>query len=57
MTMKKTMNEVKRLVTTRQVNDALNTRNESSTASLHDLSLNSPILIFREDMRNNHSEA
>jgi hypothetical protein len=55
--MKKTMNEIKRLVTTRQVNDALNTQNESSTASLHDLSLNSSVLIFREDTENNHSEA
>jgi hypothetical protein len=55
--MRKVMNEIKRLVTIRRVNDALNTRNESSTAFLHDLSLNSPVLIFRENTENNHSEA
>jgi hypothetical protein len=53
--MKKTMNEVKRLIAIRQVNNALNIRNESSTAILHDLSLNSLILIYREDIE--HSEA
>ncbi len=47
--MKKTMNEIKRFMTIRRINDALNTRNESSTASLHDLSLNVSVLIFRED--------
>jgi DNA-binding FrmR family transcriptional regulator len=57
MIMKKTMNEIKRSVITRQVNDALNTRNESSTAFLHDLSLNSSVLIFRENTENNHSDA
>jgi hypothetical protein len=46
--MKKAMNEVKRFMTIRRINDALNTRNESSTASLHDLSLNASVLIFRE---------
>jgi DNA-binding FrmR family transcriptional regulator len=53
---KKAMNEIKRLVTTRQVNDALNTQNESSTASLHDLSLNSSVLMFRES-NIEHSES
>jgi hypothetical protein len=55
--MRKTMNEMKRFMIIRRVNDALNTRNESNTASLHDLSLNSSVLIFREDTENNHSEA
>ncbi len=57
MAMKKAMNEVKRLVATRQINDALNTRNGSSTAPLHDLPLNSSVLVFREGMGNNHSES
>ncbi len=48
MIMKKTMNEIKRLVTIRQMNDALNTGNESSITSIHDLSLNSQVLVFRE---------
>ncbi len=56
MIMKKAMNEIKRFVTIRRVNDALNIRNESSTALVHDLSLNSSVLIFREDTENNHSE-
>ncbi len=55
--MRKAMNEVKRFMTIRRVNDALNTRNESNTALLHDLSLNSSVLVFREDNGNNHSEA
>ncbi len=57
MIMKKTMNEIKRFMTIRRVNDALNTRNESSITSIHDLLLNSSVLIFREDTENNHSEA
>jgi hypothetical protein len=47
--MRKVMDEVKRLVAIRQVNDALNTRNGSSITSIHDLSLNSQVLVFRED--------
>ncbi len=46
--MKKTMNEVRKFNAIRQVNDALNTRNESSIILIHDLPLNSPVLIFRE---------
>ncbi len=53
--MRKTMNEIKRLRTTRQMNDALNTRNESSITSLHDLSLNFSILIFRESIEHSKS--
>jgi hypothetical protein len=46
--MKKAMNEVRKFNAIRQMNDALNTRNESSITLIHDLSLNSPVLIFRE---------
>jgi hypothetical protein len=38
------------------VNDALNTRNESSITSIHDLSLNSQVLVFWESIENNRSE-
>jgi hypothetical protein len=47
--MKKTMNEVRKFNVIRQMNDALNTRNESSISFIHDLSLNSSVLMFRED--------
>ncbi len=53
--MRKAMNEVKRFMIIYQVNDALNTRNESSITPIHDLSLNSSVLIFREDIE--HSES
>ncbi len=46
--MKKTMNEIKRLVITRQINDALNIRNKSNITFIHDLFLNSQVLVFRE---------
>jgi hypothetical protein len=46
--MKKIMNEIRKFNAIRQMNDALNTRNESSINFIHDLSLNSLILIFRE---------
>jgi hypothetical protein len=46
--MRKAMNEVKRFMAIRRVNDAINTRNGSSITSIHDLSLNSSILMFRE---------
>ncbi len=36
--MRKTMNEMKRFMTIRRVNDALNTRNESSITLIHNLS-------------------
>jgi hypothetical protein len=47
--MKKTMNEVRKFNAIRQMNDVLNTRNESSINLIHDLSLNSLILMFREN--------
>jgi hypothetical protein len=47
--MKKTMNEMRKFNAIRQMNDALNTRNESSITLIHDLSLNSLVLIFKEN--------
>jgi hypothetical protein len=46
--MKKIMKEVKKFNAIRQMNDALNTRNDLIFL-IHDLSLNSLMLIFRED--------
>ena len=46
--MKKAMNEMRKLNVNRQINDVFNTRNESSTIHLHDLPLNSFILVYRE---------
>jgi hypothetical protein len=46
--MKKTMNEVRKLHAIRQINDALNIRNDS-ISFIHDLSLNFLILMFREN--------
>ena len=48
MAMKKAMDEVRKCTASRQVNDALNTRNGPSTASVHDLPINSPVLVYRE---------
>lgn len=42
------MNEIKTITALRQINDALNTRNNSSTISMHNLSLNLSVLMFRE---------
>jgi hypothetical protein len=47
--MKKTMNEVRKFNAIRQMNDVLNTRNQSSITLIHDLPLNSFVLIFRKD--------
>ncbi len=46
--MKKTMNEIRKLHAIRQINDALNIRNDS-TSLIHNLSLNSFVLIFRKN--------
>jgi hypothetical protein len=46
--MRKVMKEVRKLHAIRQMNDALNTRNES-TSLIHDLSFNSSMLMFREN--------
>ncbi len=45
---RKAMNEVRKLVATRQLNDALNNRNDSFSILIHDLSLNSFVLVYRE---------
>ena len=42
---KKTMKKIRIAKTQKQINDALNTRNESITNHFHNLSLNSKILI------------
>lgn len=52
LAMRKAMDEVRRLTATRQVNDALNTRNGPSTIAVHDLTLNSPVLVWREGNAN-----
>jgi hypothetical protein len=46
--MRKVMKEVRKLNAMRQMNDVLNTRNELFITFIHDLPLNSLILIFRE---------
>ena len=45
---KKTMKEMRITRTQKQVNDALNIRNEPITDHFHDLSLNSKVLVWRE---------
>jgi hypothetical protein len=44
----KAMDEVKKLRAKRQVADALNMRNGPKTTAIHDLPLNSPVLVWRE---------
>jgi hypothetical protein len=46
--MKKIMNEIRKFNAIRQMNDALNIRNELIITLIHELSLNSLVLIFRE---------
>ncbi len=46
--MQKAMKKVRKAIAFRQMNDALNMRNDSSTILIHDLSLNSLVLIYRE---------
>jgi hypothetical protein len=46
ITMKKTMKEVQKFIVIRQMNDALNTRNNLIITLIHELSLNSSVLIF-----------
>jgi hypothetical protein len=45
MTIEKAMIEMRKFRTERQVADVLNTRNESIVISIHDLSINSDVLI------------
>jgi transcriptional regulator with GAF, ATPase, and Fis domain len=54
--MKKTMKEVQKFIATRQMNDFLNTRNDLIITLIHELSLNSSVLIFRESKDINQSE-
>ncbi len=46
--MRKAMNEVRKLNVIRQINNALNTRNDSSSTLIHNLSLNFSVLVYRE---------
>src|SRR6266700_227614 len=46
--LKKAMEEVKKLRAERQVADALNMHNGPKTTAIHDLPLNSPVLVWRE---------
>ena len=46
--MRKAIDEVRRFTASRRINDGLNTRNGPSTASVHDLPINSPVLVYRE---------
>jgi hypothetical protein len=46
--MRKAMNEIRKLNAIRQLNDALNIRNDSSSILIHNLSLNSDVLVYRE---------
>jgi hypothetical protein len=46
--MRKTMNEVRKSIVIRQLNDALNIRNDSFSILIHNLSLNSDVLVYRE---------
>jgi hypothetical protein len=50
--MRRTMNEVRKLNVIRQLNDALNTRNDSSSILIHNLSLNSDVFVYREENDN-----
>ncbi len=54
--MRKAMNEVRKSIAARQVNDALNIRNDSFSTLIHNLSLNSDVLVYREK-NDNQSES
>jgi hypothetical protein len=54
--MRKIMNEVRKLIAVHQVNDALNTRNDSFSILIHVLSLNSDVFVYRES-NSNQSES
>jgi hypothetical protein len=51
MTIEKAMIEMKKFRAERQVADVLNFRNESIVISIHDLSINSDVLISRESKK------
>jgi hypothetical protein len=46
--MRKAINKVRKFVATRQLNDALNIRNDSFTILIHNLSLNFFVFVYRE---------
>ena len=46
--MKRAMKEVRKIMTNRIVNDALNIKNGSSNSTIRDLPINSPVLIYRK---------
>lgn len=48
LTMQKTINEIQKYIVSHQVNNVLNTQNRPSTRSMHNLSINSPVLVYRE---------
>ncbi len=54
--MRKTMNEIRKSIAVRQINDALNTRNNSFSILIHVLSLNSDVFVYRE-RNDNQSES
>jgi hypothetical protein len=54
--MRKAMKEVQKFIVIRQINDALNTRNDLTIILIHELSLNSSVLVFCEG-KNNQSGA
>ncbi len=48
ITMRKAIKEVRKTIAFRQMNDVLNMKNDSSIILIHDLSLNSLVLMYRE---------
>jgi hypothetical protein len=46
--MRKAMNKIRKLNVIRQLNDALNIRNDSFLILIHNLSLNSSVFVYRE---------
>jgi hypothetical protein len=46
--MRKIMNEIRKSIAVRQMNDALNTRNDSFSILIHALSLYSDVFVYRE---------
>lgn len=46
ITMQKAMDELRKNIASRQINNILNIWNKSSTASMHNLSINSPVLEY-----------
>jgi hypothetical protein len=46
--MRKAMNEIRKSIVVRQVNDALNIRNDSFSILIHVLSLNFNVFVYRE---------